>query len=237
LENLMVRKFALAVLLLAPVLLAACASDSVGTTAQKGGYFAPPDPVKLAPATQQAGYRVGPMDVLDITVFQVPDLTRSVQVDAAGQIILPLIGSVNAAGKTVTELQEDVSARLREKYLQSPEVTIYVKEFASQKVTVEGAVVQPGVYPITGRTTLLQAVAMARGPDRVANESRVVVFRTINNQRMGAMFDIKAIRAGTADDPEVYGNDVVVVERSGMRSIFRDATGAVPLLGVFGPAF
>ena len=77
-------------------------------------------------------------------------------------IILPLIGSVNAAGKTVTELQEDVSTRLKEKYLQSPEVTIYVKEFASQKVTVEGAVVQPGVYPITGRTTLLQALAISQ---------------------------------------------------------------------------
>lgn len=231
----MVRKFALAVLLMAPVFLSACSSDTVGTNAQVGGYFAPPDPVKLAPATQQAGYRVGPMDVLDITVFQVPDLTRSVQVDAAGQIILPLIGSVNAAGKTVTELQSDVATRLKEKYLQSPEVTIYVKEFASQKVTVEGSVTQPGVYPISGRTTLLQAIAMARGPDRVANESRVVVFRTINNQRMGAVFDIKAIRSGASEDPEIYGNDVVVVERSGMKSLFRDVTGTVPILGLFQP--
>lgn len=233
----MVRKFALAVLLMAPVFLAACASDKVGTNAQVGGYFAPPDPVKLAPATQQTSYRIGPMDVLDVSVFQVPDLTRSVQVDAAGQIILPLIGAVNAAGKTVAELQTDVATQLKAKYLQSPEVTIYVKEFASQKVTVEGAVVQPGIYPITGRTTLLQALAMARGTDRVANEQRVVIFRTINSQRMGAVFDIKAIRAGTADDPEVYGNDVVVIERSGMKSIFRDATGAVPILGLFRPVF
>ncbi len=233
----MVRKFALAVLLLAPVLLAACASDTVGSNAQQGGYFAPPDPVKLAPATQTSGYRIGPMDVLDVAVFQVPDLTRSVQVDAAGQIVLPLVGAVNAAGKTVAELQIEVAARLKEKYLQSPEVTIYVKEFASQKVTVEGSVTQPGVYPITGRTTLLQALAMARGTDRVANEQRVVVFRTINSQRMGAVFDVKAIRAGTADDPEIYGNDVVVVERSGMKSLFRDASGAVPILGLFRPVF
>lgn len=231
----MVRNFALAVLILAPMLLAACGSTPVGPNTQTGGYFAPPDPVKLASTGQASAYKVGPMDVLDITVFQVPDLTRAVQVDAAGQITLPLVGAVNAAGKSVADLQAEITARLKEKYLQSPEVTIYVKEFGSQKVTVEGSVVQPGVYAITGRTTLLQALAMARGPDRVANENRVVVFRTINNQRMGAAFDIKAIRSGQADDPEVYGNDVVVVERSGMKSAFRDATGAVPILGIFRP--
>jgi len=231
----MIRKFALVVLLLAPALLTACASETVGANAQVGGYFAPPDPTKLAPPNQQASYRVGPMDVLDVTVFQVADLTRTVQVDAAGQITLPLVGTMNAAGMTVAELQTDIAVRLKEKYLQSPEVTIYVKEFASQKVTIDGSITQPGVYPISGRTTLLQVLAMAKGPDRLANESRVVVFRMINSQRMGAVFDLKAIRAGTADDPEVYGNDVVVVERSGMKSLFRDASGALPILGIFRP--
>jgi polysaccharide export outer membrane protein len=232
----MVRKFVLAVLMLAPALvLAACGTTPVGQNAQVGTALPPPDPVKLAPVSQQGGYRVGPMDVLDVTVYQVPDLTRQVQVDAAGQIVLPLVGPVNAAGKTVAELQSDVATRLREKYLQSPEVTIYVKEFASQKVTVEGSVTQPGVYPIAGRTTLLQALAMARGTDRLANQKRVVIFRTVNNQRMGALFDIDAIRAGTLDDPEVYGNDVVVVERSGVKSAFQSATGVVPILGLFRP--
>lgn len=232
----MIRKFVLAALMLAPALvLAACGSTPVGQTAQMGASLPPPDPVKLAPATQQGGYRVGPMDVLDVTVYQVPDLTRQVQVDAAGQIVLPLVGPLTAAGKSVSELQVDVASRLREKYLQSPEVTIYVKEFASQKVTVEGSVTQPGVYAIQGRTTLLQALAMARGTDRLANQKRVAVFRTVNNQRMAALFDVDAIRAGTMDDPEVYGNDVVVVERSGMKSAFQSASGVVPILGLFRP--
>lgn len=224
-------------LLFAPLLLlAACSSTSMGGGAiQRGVTLPPPDPVKLAPVTQVGGYRVGPMDVLDITVFQVPDLTRDVQVDAAGQIILPLIGPVNAAGKTVTELQADVAARLKERYLQSPEVTIYVKEFASQKVTVEGAVGAPGVYPISGRTTLLQALAQARGTTRLAREDRVVIFRTVNNQRMAALFDIRAIRAGTLEDPEIYGNDMVVVERSGVKSALGEVTGAIPVLGLFRP--
>jgi polysaccharide export outer membrane protein len=136
---------------------------------------------------------------------------------------------MSAVGMTVADLQANIAVRLKEKYLQSPEVTIYVKEFASQKITVDGSITAPGVYAISGRTTLLQVLAMAKGPDRVANESRVVVFRMINNQRMGAVFDRRA------DDPEVYGNDVVVVERSGMKSLFRDATGAMPILGIFRP--
>jgi len=232
----MVRNTAFPALLLAPLLLlAACGSTSAGQGARFSASLPPPDPVRLAPVAQQGGYRVGPMDVLDITVFQVPDLTRSVQVDAAGQIILPLVGPINAAGKTVAQLQADVAARLQEKYLQAPEVTIYVKEFASQKVTVEGSVTQPGVYPIIGRTTLLQALAMARGTDRLAKEDKVVIFRTVNNQRQAALFDIRAIRSGTLEDPEIYGNDVVVVERSGMKSVFRDVSGAVPILGLFRP--
>lgn len=223
--------------LLLPLLLAvaACGSIPVSSGVQRGVAMPPPDPVKLVPATQIGGYRVGPMDVLDISVFQVPDLTRVAQVDAAGQIVLPLIGAVDAAGKTVSELQVDIAVRLKDRYLQSPEVTIYVKEFASQKVTVEGSVAAPGVYPISGRTTLLQALAMARGTDRMAREDRVVIFRNVNNQRMAALFDIRAIRAGKMEDPEIYGNDMIVVERSGIKSALGNVTGALPVLGLFRP--
>lgn len=217
------------------LLLAACASTSSGSALQRGVAMPPPDPVKLAPATQLGSYRIGPMDTLDITVFQVPELTRVAQVDAAGQIVLPLIGAVDAAGKTVAELQSDVTSRLKVRYLQSPEVTIYVKEFASQKVTVEGSVTAPGVYPISGRTTLLQVIAMARGTDRMAREDRVVIFRNVHNQRMAALYDIRQIRAGTLEDPEIYGNDMVVVERSGIKSVLGNVTGAMPMLGLFRP--
>lgn len=232
----MTRNRILTVVLL-PLLLAvaSCGSTASGAGLQHGVAMPPPDPVKLVGANQIGGYRVGPMDVLDITVFQVPDLTRVAQVDAAGQIVLPLIGSVDAAGKTVAELQADLAVRLKDRYLQSPEVTIFVKEFASQKVTVEGSVGTPGVYPISGRTTLLQALAMARGTDRMAREDRVAIFRNVNNQRMAALFDIRAIRAGKMEDPEIYGNDMIVVERSGIKSVLGNITGALPVLGLFRP--
>ncbi len=231
----MVRKSVFSAMVLAGLLLAACSSGIATKDVQMGGIMPPPDPVRLEAAGPKTSYRIGPFDVLDISVYQVPDLTKVVQVDATGQIVMPLIGQINAAGKTVAELQDELVVMLRAKYLQSPEVTVYVKEFASQKVTIDGSVMVPGVYPIQGKTTLLQALTLARGPDRMANNKHVVIFRMVNSQRMAAMFDINAIRAGTMSDPEVYGNDVIVVERSGVRALMRDASGALPLLGIFRP--
>ena len=214
--------------------LAACGSTKMVDTARIGTPLPPPDTtqVQVSGATE---YHIGPMDVLDISVFQVADLTRTVQVDAAGQITLPLIGQVFVAGKTVTQVQSEIAAKLAAKYLQSPDVTVFVKEYTSQKVTVDGSVNQPGVYAISGKTTLLQAIAMARGTDKDANYKRVVIFRMINNQRMAAVFDIGQIRAGRMDDPEIFGNDVVVVDRDGMKSVLRGVTGAVPIFSIFRP--
>jgi polysaccharide export outer membrane protein len=231
----MVRKFAFSALVAGLALtLAACGASRMEGM-QTGGSLPPPDPVRIEPTIAASGYQIGPMDQLDVNVFQVPDLTRTVEVDAAGQITLPLIGSVVAAGKTVTQLQGDIATALKAKYLQSPEVTVYISEYASQKVTVDGAVAAPGVYALQGRTTLMQAIAMAKGADRVANERRVIIFRTINNQRMGALYDLAAIRAGTLADPEVYARDVIVVEKSGVKSAFRDVAGAMPVMGLFKP--
>lgn len=231
----MIRKLALTVLIAAAALQVAACAPARMAGMQTGGSMPPPDPVKIEPSIAATGYLIGPMDRLDVNVFQVPDLTRSVQVDGAGQITLPLIGPVNAAGKTVSQLQIDIADALRKKYLQSPEVTIYISEFASQKVTVDGAVAAPGVYALQGRTTLMQAIAMAKGADRVANERRVIIYRTINNQKMGALYDLSAIRAGTLEDPEIYARDVIVVEKSGMKSAFRDVAGAMPVMGLFRP--
>lgn len=182
-------------------------------------------------------YRIGPLDKLNITVFQVKDLTlEDVQVDGSGRIFLPLIGSVVATGKTTQELSTEIADRLRGQYLQAPQVAVWVAEAISQKVTVDGSVVQPGVYTMSGPTTLLQAVAMARGPDlKYANLSRVAIFRTINGQRNAAVFDLKAIRAGKAPDPVILGNDVVVVEGSTAKGMFREILAALPGLAIFRP--
>jgi polysaccharide export outer membrane protein len=91
-----------------------------------------------------SAYKIGPLDVLDISVFKVAELSKSVQVADGGTINLPLVGEVPAAGKTAQEVETDLTAKLGAKYLQSPQVTVFVKEYNSQRVTVDGAVKKPG---------------------------------------------------------------------------------------------
>src|SRR5690606_7709726 len=107
-------------------------------------------------------------------------------------------------------------------YLQSPQVSVFVKEFTSQRVTVEGAVNKPGIYPITGRTSLLQAVALSEGLSPLADPSAVIIFRTIGGQRMAALFDLREIRAGNMEDPQIYGDHIVVVDQYGGKAVIKN---------------
>jgi len=198
---------------------------------------APIDPVMLmqsARSEASGDYRIGATDLLTISVFQVPDLSfDEIRVDASGNLQLPMIGSVQGAGLTPNELSNDIARRLGERYLRNPQVTVTVKEAASQKVTIDGAVTQPGVYEMRGRTTLMQAVAMAKGPSRDANVRSVAVFREVGGQRMVAVFDLAAIRNGQAEDPVILGDDVVVVDISRTNALVRDAVQALPALAIF----
>ena len=121
------------------------------------------------------------------------------------------------------------------KYLRNPQVTVTVAASVSQKVSVQGEVREPGVYPLSGPTTLLGVISMAKGETEVATLSKVVVFRTINGQRMGAMFDVAGIRRGQASDPVIQGNDMVVVESSGAKKFWKGVLSAAPLLNIFRP--
>jgi polysaccharide biosynthesis/export protein len=179
-----------------------------------------------------AAYKIGPQDVLDVSVFKVPDLTRSVQVADTGTINLPLLGEVPAAGKTARELERHLAKQLGAKYLQSPQVTVYVKEYNSQRVTVEGAVKTPGVHTLKGRTSLLQFIAMSGGLDAVS-DSAVVVFRRTDGKRYAARFDIDEIRAGRAEDPTIMAGDVIVVSTSAMKSAWQDFLKALPVASAF----
>jgi polysaccharide export outer membrane protein len=140
---------------------------------------------------------------------------------------------VQAGGLTIPELEAAIGKKLSEKYLQNPQVTAFVKEFTSQRVTLEGAIARPGIYPLTGRTTLLQAIALGGGLDRVADPKGVVLFRQIGGKKMGAVFDLRNIRAGKDEDPLLYGDDVVVIEESGSKTALRRFIEAMPVLSVF----
>jgi polysaccharide biosynthesis/export protein len=180
------------------------------------------------------GYRIGPQDVLDISVYQAPDLTKSVQVAESGTINLPLVGDVRAGGVTARELEQDLKSKYGARYLQNPQVTVFVREYNSQRVTVEGAVERPGVYPYRGRVSLLQLIATAGGLKDVADGSEVLVFRTATGKREAARFNIDDIKTGTASDPPIMQGDVVIVGVSSAKKFYNDVLKALPMVGAFG---
>jgi polysaccharide export outer membrane protein len=185
-------------------------------------------------AAPSSEYRIGVGDKLSVRVFQVEDLSfDELVVDTSGNINLPLIGAVRGSGRTAGEMSADIAGRLAAQYLRNPQVTVTVKEAASQKITVDGAVTRPGVYEMRGSTSLLQAVAMAEGPSRVADLTKVAVFRSIDGRRSVAVFDLSAIRQGRATDPQVLGDDVIVVDTSRLNSALREAVGALPAFAAF----
>jgi polysaccharide export outer membrane protein len=195
----------------------------------------PPPDATATVLDKQLEYRIGPLDSLEITVFQVQYLDHPIQVGADGHIGLPLIGDMAAAGKTPRELADEIAAKLGERYLQSPQVTVSVKDAISQKFTVEGSVAKPGMYDAVGSTTLLQALALAEGADQYANVHNVAVFRMVDKRRAGAVYDLAAIRSGKADDPQIYGGDIVVVGASAVRRFLRDVAPGSPFISLFRP--
>lgn len=169
-------------------------------------------------------YRIGPLDLLEISIFGVEELSGEVRVNSRGYISLPLIGQVEAAGLTSQELENRIEAELAKEYLQDPEVSVYVKEYTSQQVTVEGAVNKPGIYELRGPTTLLQTIAIANGLARLADASDIKVFRQEpGGAKTTQSFDLDKIRSGETKDPLVGGNDVIVVQQSRSRSFLRDS--------------
>jgi polysaccharide export outer membrane protein len=210
------------------VVLAGSAGDAPGV----GERLAPEQ--LNSPAT--AVYVIGPADKLTIRVFEVKDLSfDNEQVDASGHIMLPLIGKLQAAGKTTDQLEDEISQRL-EKYLQSPQVSVSITESASQKVTVEGNVKTPGVYLVRGETTLMQAVAMAGGVDSEADTHKVAVIRLVDGVRKAAVVDYAAVKAGKAPDPIIQGNDDVVVGESTTKMVWANIMRSLPIFSLMAVA-
>jgi len=173
---------------------------------------------------------IGPLDTIGIDVFNVPELSREMQVDASGRISMPLIGTVDARGKTAQELAEGIEGALRGRYVRNPDVTVNIKNSVSQVVTIDGQVVEPGLYPVTNQMTLMRAIASAKGLSEFAKQDDVVILRTVDNQRMAALYNIEAIRRGAYPDPQIYANDVIQVGDSPQRRLFRDVISLSPLL-------
>lgn len=191
-------------------------------------------PAASAPRTSSIrDYRIGTEDLLEVQVFGVDQLSRTVRVNSMGFVSLPLIGSIEVGGLTAHEAENAIATRLAEAYLQNPQVSLFIKEYTTQRVTVEGAVSKPGIYPLRGQTTLLRTLAMAGGQSGLSDMTEVMLFRVdANGKRNSQVFDVELIRRGEAEDPAVVNDDLIVVNRNKARvvlkdSIFRDALDAI----------
>lgn len=227
-------KYRLAIL---PMVLgvSACASDNLGAHLASGQTAYSVVPAAMSNVASEE-YRIGPLDALDISVLQEPDLTtKAAPVDASGNVNLTLIGDVRASGKTAGQLSKEIASLYSRHYLKNPQVSVVVAKPVAQKVTVQGQVIQPGIYPIEGPTTLLGALSLAKGETELAALNDVVVFRTVNGQRSGAVFDVRQIRSGQTPDPQIRGNDMVIVGLSGSRQTWRNLMTALPVLRIFPP--
>lgn len=190
-----------------------------------------PPPVRADIVSDNRPYLIGPFDKLTIDVFGIEEMKLlKVQTDASGRISFPLIGSVEAAGKTPAEVAMLIASKLRGRYVRNPQVTVNLDETVSQVVSVGGEVREPGLYPVVGRMTLMRAVATAKGVGEFAKLNDVVVFRTVGGRKMAALYNLKAIQRAAYPDPEIFANDVIVVGDSPARRIFRDVLQAAPLL-------
>jgi polysaccharide export outer membrane protein len=187
-----------------------------------------PDRQDLTAADRPA--LIGPLDTIQVDVFNVSELNRELQVDASGRIAMPLVGTIDARGRTADELGRAIEAALRGRYIRNPEVTVNIKSSVSQVVTIDGQVVEPGLYPVTNQMTLLRAIASAKGMTEFARVEEVVILRTVEGRKMAGLYNVEAIRRGAYDDPPVYANDVVVVGDSPQRRLFRDFVSLAPLL-------
>lgn len=213
---------------------ASCATSPTSVARYDASVAGGAPALELAAQSSTDAYRIGPADKLSVIVFRVEDLSREeLLVDSGGNIDIPLLGSVPAAGLTSTELSGEIERLLDARYLRNADVDVAVIESAGQKVTVDGAVTKPGVYKMVGRTTLLQAVAMAEGPTRIADLRKVALFRTIDGRRAVALFSLADIRRGVSDDPVLLGDDVVVVDTSRLAANMQTIINALPGLSVF----
>jgi polysaccharide export outer membrane protein len=185
------------------------------------------------PANADGVYRVQAGDVIEVTVYQLQDLNRLAEVDGAGNINLALIGAVPAAGRTVRQLEEEIAGRYRARYLQNPQVSVFVKDSVGLRVTVDGAVKKPGVIMARGDMTLLRALAEAQGFTETADQTNVIVMRNSAQGRTVARFDANAIRAGAASDPQILGGDTIVVDDSALKTAWKHFRETIPVAGVF----
>jgi len=191
-------------------------------------------PDRVSPADADYDVRLGPLDQIHVTVLRVPELSGDFQADAHGEVDLPLIGPVNLRDQSPAMLARTLKQMYGERYLNNPDITVRALTSNAATITVEGGVNQSGIYPLAGRTTLLGAIALAKGVNEDnGNARRVAIFRKQGGATVAAAFDLVSIHHGQMVDPLVYPGDTIVVDDDQVRKTYRDLFQSLPALAIF----
>ena len=170
-------------------------------------------PAAQAKDSENDDYLIGTSDVLEINVWQEKELTESVPVRSDGKISMPLIGEVQASGRTPTQLKEEITSKLRA-YLTAPDVTVVVLQMNSRKFNVLGRVMKPGSYSLSATTTVLDAIAEAGGFQDFAKIKKIYILRRDDKGRLSHIpFNYKDVIQGKHPEENIalLPNDSVVV--------------------------
>lgn len=225
-------KNAFITLALTAAICSACSGPRNENTVNPAAFTMPDAPEKIVSGH---AYRLNALDKFKVDVFGAEDLSGEFSVEPSGVANFPLLGTVEVAGLTSTELAAMLEARYSRQYLRNPNISVQLLQTTAQMVTVEGSVNTPSVFNLIGTTNLVTAVAQAGGPTDLANTRRVVVLRQINGVQNAAAFDLARIREGLDPNPTIYGGDVVIVDGSELKAAYREIVSVVPLIAIFRP--
>ena len=163
------------------------------------------------PELPRAEYRIGREDVLTVEVWKDPSLSTKVPVRPDGRVTLPMIGAIDAEGRTTEDLRKEITEKLQP-FVEQPVVSVMISEVNAARFYVLGEVAHPGAYPVRGRITVLQALALAGGPTEFANERKVVVIRPARDGKQTRYkVDAREVLAGNAPALPLVPGDTVFV--------------------------
>lgn len=231
-SNSLTLKAVLLILALSLPVLAGCASTSSPSdfegTNVKLGTLPTVDAATILSLENNDVFKVG--DRAEITIFNVEDLSGTFLVNKSGNVVLPLVGEIKAAGLSTEDLQSKLVQAYGETYLQNPSINVDLDPVDLGRVVVDGAVKKPGAFDIQKIIGLSEAIAMAEGVTEDANRREVYIVRHAGGEKYLQIADLTQIRKALVDDPKLIPGDIVFVQDSTGRIIFREFLRTVPII-------
>jgi len=178
---------------------------------------------QLKSASSRAVYNLGPGDILELTVFQVEELNTKVRVNGRGEVILPLLGKLDVGNKSLSDVEDEITFKLEEDYLQNPQVSLFIEEYRSQQIAVMGAVDQPNVYSVRQTRSIFEMLSLAGGlaadaSDQIRVKTTQLNTETGEPEAQDLILSVKKLLAGAeaASYIQLSGGDSILVPKAGV---------------------